>query len=38
MHIAELANLYPKEISGGERQRVAIARCMAIEPDAAAAR
>ncbi|MGA3010747.1 MAG: molybdate ABC transporter permease subunit [Terracidiphilus sp.] len=34
MHIAELANLYPKEISGGERQRVAIARCMAIEPDA----
>jgi molybdate transport system permease protein len=34
MHIAELANLYPREISGGERQRVAIARCMAIEPDA----
>jgi molybdate transport system permease protein len=34
MHIAELAGRYPKDISGGERQRVAIARCMAIEPDA----
>lgn len=34
MRIAELANRYPREISGGERQRVAIARCMAMEPDA----
>jgi molybdate transport system permease protein len=34
MHIAELADRYPSEISGGERQRVAIARCMAVEPDA----
>ena len=34
VQISELANRYPKEISGGERQRVAIARCMAINPDA----
>ena len=34
MHIAELADRYPAEISGGQRQRTAIARCLAIEPDA----
>jgi molybdate transport system permease protein len=34
MHIPELADSYPTEISGGQRQRAAIARCMAIEPDA----
>jgi molybdate transport system permease protein len=34
MHISELADRYPSEISGGQRQRTAIARCMAIEPDA----
>jgi molybdate ABC transporter permease protein len=34
MHIAELAGSYPTEISGGQRQRAAIARCMAIEPNA----
>jgi molybdate transport system permease protein len=34
MQIAELAERYPAEISGGQRQRTAIARCLAIEPDA----
>jgi molybdate transport system permease protein len=34
LRIAELAGCYPPEISGGERQRTAIARCMAIEPEA----
>jgi molybdate transport system permease protein len=34
MHIEELAGRCPGEISGDQRQRVVIARCMAIEPDA----
>jgi molybdate transport system permease protein len=34
MGIAHLAHRYPGEISGGERQRTAIARSMAIEPAA----
>jgi molybdate transport system permease protein len=34
MQIAELAGRYPSDISGGQRQRTAIARCLAIEPDA----
>ena len=34
MRISELADRYPGEISGGQRQWVALARCMAIQPDA----
>jgi molybdate transport system permease protein len=34
LRISELADRFPREISGGERQRVAIARCMAMRPDA----
>jgi molybdate ABC transporter permease protein len=34
MQIADLADRYPHEISGGQRQRTAIARCMATNPDA----
>ena len=34
LELAHLAHRYPGEISGGERQRVAIARCMVLEPDA----
>jgi molybdate ABC transporter permease protein len=34
MQIADLADRYPREMSGGQRQRAAIARCMATEPHA----
>ena len=34
LHIAHLADRRPAQISGGERQRVAIARCLAMQPDA----
>ncbi len=31
--IAEIAHLYPSQISGGQRQRTAIARTLALQPD-----
>ena len=34
LRIAHLANSLPAQISGGERQRVAIARCLAMQPEA----
>jgi ABC-type sulfate/molybdate transport systems ATPase subunit len=33
-HLKELANRYPRALSGGEQQRTAVARALAIDPEA----
>ncbi len=34
LDLTHLAHRFPREISGGERQRTALARCMALDPEA----